>query len=39
MNDVAASIGLANYPYVRDLVAKHKENLASTTTNCEAFPE
>ena len=26
MNDVAASIGLANYPYVRDLVAKHKEN-------------
>jgi dTDP-4-amino-4,6-dideoxygalactose transaminase len=26
MNDVAASIGLANYPHVRDLVARHKEN-------------
>ncbi len=26
MNDVAASIGLANYPHVRGLVAKHKEN-------------
>jgi dTDP-4-amino-4,6-dideoxygalactose transaminase len=26
MNDVAASIGLANYPHVRGLVAKNKEN-------------
>jgi dTDP-4-amino-4,6-dideoxy-D-glucose/dTDP-4-amino-2,4-dideoxy-beta-L-xylose transaminase len=26
MNDVAASIGLANYPHVRGLVARHKEN-------------
>ena len=26
LNDVAASIGLANYPHVRNLVAKHKEN-------------
>ena len=26
MNDVAASIGLANYPHVRGLVARNKEN-------------
>jgi dTDP-4-amino-4,6-dideoxygalactose transaminase len=26
MNDVAASIGLANYPHVGGLVARHKEN-------------
>jgi dTDP-4-amino-4,6-dideoxygalactose transaminase len=26
MNDVAASIGLANYPHVRRLVARNKEN-------------
>ncbi len=26
MNDVAASIGLANYPHIRGLVNRHKEN-------------
>jgi dTDP-4-amino-4,6-dideoxygalactose transaminase len=26
MNDISASIGLANHPHVRGLVAKHKEN-------------
>ncbi len=26
LNDVAASIGLANYPHVRSLVARHQEN-------------
>src|SRR5205807_5156441 len=29
MNDVAASIGLANYPHVRGLVARNKENAHS----------
>jgi dTDP-4-amino-4,6-dideoxygalactose transaminase len=38
MNDIAASIGLANIPHVAELVAKHRENAAWYSQRFQGVP-